>query len=57
MNGNEVARQIRKSEQPETPIIAMIGYQEMGFQGDLFDSVTIKPFKLQALGDTIGLYL
>jgi CheY-like chemotaxis protein len=57
MNGNEVARQIRKSEQPKTPVIAMTGHQGMGFERDLFDSVLIKPFKLEVLADTIGSYL
>jgi CheY-like chemotaxis protein len=57
MDGNDVARQIRKSEQPKTPVIAMTGYQEMDLERDLFDSVLIKPFKLEALVDKIGSYL
>ena len=57
MNGNEVAKQIRKSEQSKTPIIAMTGSEEMDFERDLFDCVLIKPFKLEALLDTIGSYL
>jgi two-component system capsular synthesis sensor histidine kinase RcsC len=57
IDGNEVAKQIRKSELPKTPIIAMTGFQEMSFHRELFDYVLIKPFKLEALLDTIGSYL
>lgn len=57
INGNEVAKQIRKSELAKTPIIAMTGFEEMGFQRDLFDSVLLKPFKLEALIDRIGSYI
>jgi CheY-like chemotaxis protein len=57
IDGNEVAKQIRKSEPPTTPVIAMTSHLEMGFERDLFDSVLIKPFRLEALLDMIGPYL
>lgn len=57
IDGNEVAKQIRESEPPKTPVIAMTSHQEMGFERDLFDSVLIKPFRLEALLDMIGSYL
>jgi CheY-like chemotaxis protein len=57
IDGNEVAKRIRKSGLPKIPIIAMTGFEEMSFQKELFDSVLIKPFKLEALVDMIESYV
>jgi CheY-like chemotaxis protein len=52
MDGNEVARQIRKSDRPMTPLVAVTGY--IGeLQMKLFDFALIKPFKLEELRNVI----
>lgn len=53
IDGNAVARHIRNSEKPETPIIAMSGYGGE-IKRILFDAALIKPFKLQDFLDVIN---
>ena len=53
MDGNEVARYIRKSEKPKTPIVAISGYSDE-IKPELFDATLIKPFKLEVLMDAIN---
>ena len=53
IDGNDVARHIRESEKAATPIIAITGLQESELQGDFFDSILVKPFKLEAMAGTI----
>jgi CheY-like chemotaxis protein len=57
IDGNEVAKHIRASELPRTPIIAITGSQDLNIRKGLFDFVLVKPFKLRTLKDTIGLLL
>ena len=48
MDGNEVAKHIRSSDKPKTPIVAITGFGD-GVQKGLFDVSLLKPFKVQAL--------
>ena len=52
MDGNEVARHIRKSDRPMTPLVAVTGYIEE-VQMKVFDFALIKPFKLDQLRNVI----
>ncbi len=52
MDGHTVARQIRNSDSPDTPIIGMSGTPWL-LKSDEFDSVLIKPFSLKTLFGTI----
>lgn len=47
-NGNTVAEKIRKSDRPDTPVIAISGTPSE-LAGDAFDSVIQKPFSLDAV--------
>ena len=48
MDGNEVARQIRKSVKPKTVLVAVTAFPEEA-QMNMFDFALIKPFKLEEL--------
>ena len=48
MDGNSVARYIRNSESEGVPIVGITGYDD-GIDKDLFDSLLLKPFKIQDL--------
>lgn len=48
MDGNEVARYIRRSRRPTIPVIAITGFPEEAEMG-LFDYALVKPFKLEML--------
>jgi CheY-like chemotaxis protein len=50
-DGNEVAKQIRRSEWADMPIIAITAYQGE-LQPDLFNCSVIKPFRIE---DLIGI--
>ena len=52
MDGHKVTREIRTSDRPWTPIIAMSGTPWL-LQGD-FDSVLSKPFGMDALAVTVA---
>lgn len=52
MDGNEVARHIRKSDRPMTPLVAVTGYIEE-VQMKVFDFALLKPFKLDELRNVI----
>ena len=52
IDGNAVARHIRSSEKPKTPIVAVSGYGDE-IKRELFDAALIKPFKLEVLIDAI----
>lgn len=47
-DGNAVAKHIRSSHKPDTPIVAITGFGESIEKG-LFDISLLKPFKVQAL--------
>jgi len=47
-DGNDVAKQIRRSEQAEIPVIAITAYKDE-VQTALFNSSIIKPFRIQDL--------
>jgi len=48
MDGNEVARHIRTSARPKTPLVAVTAFPEEA-QMKMFDFALIKPFKLEEL--------
>ena len=48
VDGNQVARHIRDSDKPDTPIVAMSGYNDKA-DGELFDFTLEKPFNLKEL--------
>jgi two-component system cell cycle sensor histidine kinase/response regulator CckA len=54
MSGNEVARYIRNSLKPDTPVVAMTGSEEEAIDKEFFNSYLIKPFRLKSLIDLIG---
>ena len=54
MGGNEVARYIRNSLRPHTPVVAMTGSGEDAIDKEFFNSYLIKPFRLKTLIDLIG---
>jgi CheY-like chemotaxis protein len=54
ISGNDVARQIRKTEKKDVPIVAVTGANEQQIDESLFDSVLIKPFDLKTLEQTIS---
>lgn len=52
LSGNEVAKHIRDSDRPYTPIVAITGFgADIGQQ--LFDGILVKPFKIKSLVKTI----
>ena len=53
MNGNDVARYIRNSKRPKTPIVAITGLSD-GIDRGLFNSILVKPYKLQTLAEEIA---
>ena len=58
MNGNDVARKIRNSPKPETPIVAITGSQFVQeIERELFNSILIKPFRLETLVDVIKSFM
>jgi CheY-like chemotaxis protein len=52
IDGHVVARHIRSSDRPKTPIIGISGTPWL-LEGDIFDSVIAKPFNIQALTHAI----
>jgi len=52
IDGIEIARCIRNSEKPQTPIIGMSGTPWL-MKGNGFDSTIPKPFSIQTLMDTV----
>ena len=54
MNGNEVAKQIRESERPNIPIIAITGCTDAyDIDNGLFDFILHKPFSMSSLSNLI----
>jgi len=47
-DGNQVAKHIRGSGKPDTPIVAMSGYNDKA-DGELFDFTLEKPFNIKEL--------
>ena len=52
VDGHGVARHIRSSERPYTPVIGISGTPWL-LEGDIFDSVISKPFTVKALTNAI----
>ena len=52
VDGNQVAKHIRGSGRPDTPIVAMSGYGKEINKG-LFDFSITKPFRLETIIDVI----
>ena len=53
MDGSEVARHIRGSDRPATPIVAITGFSDTDIRIGFFDSLLLKPFDLDALKDIV----
>jgi CheY-like chemotaxis protein len=53
MGGCEVARYIRGSDRPSTPIVAITGFSENDISKAFFNSLLMKPFNLEALRDVV----
>ena len=49
MDGNAVAEYIRRSEKPDTPIVALTASSYDDINKELFNFVVMKPFDLKAL--------
>ena len=49
MNGNEVAKHIRSSGRPDTPVVAITGCLDEAIEMGLFNLSLIKPFKIRSL--------
>jgi CheY-like chemotaxis protein len=49
MSGRDVARHIRASDRPGTPILAITGFSEMNMGKECFDCLLTKPFNLDTL--------
>jgi CheY-like chemotaxis protein len=52
VDGQSVARHIRSSDRPNTPVIGMSGTPWL-LKGDIFDSVIDKPFNIKTLTNSI----
>jgi CheY-like chemotaxis protein len=57
MNGNAVASHIRSSDRQDTPIVAITGFGEDAIERELFNSVLVKPFKLDVLFGAVRLLI
>jgi CheY-like chemotaxis protein len=57
MNGNEVAKHIRGSNRPDVPIVAITGFDNSAIDRELFNSLLMKPFSLDALFHIVRLLL
>lgn len=55
MDGNEVARHVRASDKPDTPIMAMTGSMDDRIQKELFNLILPKPYTLDSLVQAIRL--
>ena len=53
MNGNAVAKHIRSSDKPDTPIVAITGSSDDDIDRELFNFLLLKPFGLEALIDVV----
>jgi CheY-like chemotaxis protein len=53
MNGSDVARHIRGSNRPATPIVAITGFSDTDISIGFFDTLLTKPFDLDTLEDTV----
>ena len=52
IDGNAVAKSIRNSKRPDVPIVGMSG-QDDNTDGELFNSMVMKPFNLKALMEVV----
>jgi CheY-like chemotaxis protein len=55
VDGNQVAKHIRGSGKPDTPIVAISGYGKEIVKG-IFDFSITKPFRLQTIIDVIKIF-
>jgi len=53
LNGNDVARYVRNSPRPRTPIVAITGSSDDIDRG-LFNSILVKPYRLRTLAEKIA---
>ena len=53
MDGSDVARHIRRSDRPSTPIVAITGFSDTDISIGFFDSLLLKPFDLDTLEDAV----
>ena len=49
IDGNDIARHVKKSEKHPIPVMAITGLSDSQHQSDLFDCVIRKPFNLNQL--------
>ena len=54
MDGNAVARHIKRSAETETPIVAITGFSDEA-NAQLFDFILMKPFSLNTLVKSVEL--
>jgi CheY-like chemotaxis protein len=57
VDGYEVAKRVRGSSKPDTPVIAITGHAEYAIQSELFNASLLKPFKLRSLVETVESFL
>ena len=53
LNGNDVAKHIRRSDKSATPVIGITG-SDACVEREFFDMLLIKPFRLETLVDTLN---
>ena len=53
MDGSDVARHIRGSNRPDTPIVAITGFSDTDISIGFFDSLLTKPFGLNDLENAV----
>ena len=56
MDGNAVARHIKRSAEADTPIVAITGFSHEA-NAQLFDFILMKPFRLEALLKSVELFV
>ena len=52
-DGYELAKHIRKSKRPDTPVLAITGSMDLKMRYELFDFILMKPFKKESLLNAI----
>ena len=53
MHGSDVARHIRGSDRPGTPIVAITGFSDTDISIGFFDSLLLKPFDFDTLENAV----
>jgi len=53
----DIAKHIRESNRPDIPIVAITGFDDSAIDRELFNSLLMKPFSLDALFHVVRLFL